>query len=862
MKKNIILKVLVALVVVISLFASAVPASAAVSNPRPSGDSVGLVTGVVRALMATTAGDTGSPLQEMVLDTGREMISLDENQYKNLNPGALASIPVELSDVEQVSAKAQVAPLIKTYSPIPDRRLLIVPVQWAGSPFSTARTATLNATVPALKTWWSSVSLGVETLTVNTLPVQDIPVDTTCDYLELGRAALVIAQKLGMASWFTNISLVLPDENECWWGGLGMMPGEMTWMNSIDVGVFAHELGHNMGLAHANGCIGSTTVSVIQKCSHNEYGDPTDVMGYGGEKFGYNAAYLRQLGWLPESKVQTWTSGSLNVTLSALRDASGVTRAVRIPMATKFSEQGPGEFWIQFRNEDSFWPRSGVYMNLIPTKDHITNAATNISSRVAGPGLFTWLCDLTPNATMDADFEFTVGKKWDDPLGRFSITVTAVSATSATINISPSVVLPIGAQSVSAIPEVDTDGKATGNIRVNWDVVAPAAYSQTEPVQWIATTLDGQSCVASVTVRTCLISGAPRLISIRVDVVGKNYAGVSTSRSVQVQPLPLTAPSLAIKAEATSSDAIVALTNLDNGGSSISSLSVTVDGKPCVLSGMTCSVAGLFPNSEYTVVAIAQNAIGSRRAETRFKTSLRIPKNPLVSIVKNGDHYEMRANVEVDEVNNVSRLEVYCGDVQSTWMKFDAVRDGVVVALPAVPNAFRDFASSGASSRSTRMGCHVQAYNEIGRSTSSYKETPLITITKGPAGPNTGPSSTSDRAADPSNTSDRTADPSGTSDRTADSYEARFNSDFRVSVKKTAAGTYVVSWKSTGIFTTGPKTRVVVPKIKGRACVRRTSTSCVFRGLKVSSPQKLVVKVYKQSSSVPFYGTKSIKVRP
>jgi hypothetical protein len=527
-----------------------------------------------------------------------------------------------------------------------------------------------------------------------------------------------------------------------------MMPGNMTWMSTVDVGVFAHELGHNMGLAHANSCIGSITVSVIQKCSHREYGDPTDVMGQGAwhvPTVGFGAAYLRQLGWLPESKVQTWTSGSVNVTLSALRDASGVTRAVRIPMTTTFSEQGPGEYWIQFRNEDSTGPRTGVYMNLIPTKDHIANAATDLDFvPVAGPGLFTWLCDLTPNTTMDADFEFVVGKKWNDPLGRFSITVTAVSATSATINISPSVVLPIGAQSVSAIPEVDADGKVTGNIRVNWDAVAPAAYSQTEPAQWVATTLNGQSCVASVTVRTCLISGAPRLIPIRVDVVGKNYAGVSTSRSVQVQPLPLSAPSLAIKAEATSSDAIVTLTNLDNGGSSISSLLVTVDDKPCVLSGMTCSVAGLLPNSEYTVIAIAQNAIGSRRAETRFKTSLRIPKNPLVSIVKNGDLYEMRANVEADEVNNVSRLEVYCGDVQSTWMKFDAVRDGVVVALPAVPKAFQDFASSGASSRSTRMGCHVQAYNEIGRSTSTYKETPLITIRKSPAGPNTDPSGTSD----------------------------------------------------------------------------------------------------------------------
>ena len=853
MKKNIILKVLVALVVVISLFASAVPASAAVSNPRPVGGNDTQVSGVVRAIMATSAGDTGSPLQEMVLDTGREMISLEENQYEDLNPGEVTSIRTEQTLVEQVSVKAQVAALVTTYSPIPDRRLLIVPVQWAGSPFSAARAATLNATVTSLKTWWSSVSLGVETLTVNTLPIQDIPVDTTCDYMTLNRVALAISQKFGVASWFTNISLVLPDENECWWGGLGMMPGEMTWMNSIDVGVFAHELGHNMGLPHANGCIGSTTVSLIQQCRHNEYGDPTDVMGYGEDVFGYNAAYLRQLGWISDSKIQTWTGGSVNVTLSALRNASGATRAVRIPTGTAFSEQGPGEYWIQYRNESSFWPRSGVYMNLIPTTAHITNAASNVSSTNSwGLGLFTWLCDLTPNAEMDGDFEFVMGKKWNDPLGRFSITVTAVSATSATVNISPSTVLPVGTQSVSAIPEVDADGKATGNIRVSWAAVAPVAYSQTEPAQWKATTQDGKSCTASVIDRSCVIYGAARLVPLSIGVAGKNYAGLSSSRSVQLQPLPLSAPSLVIKAEATSSDAIVALTSPDNGGSPISSLSVTVDNKPCVLSGMTCSVAGLYPNSEYTVVAIAQNAIGSRRAEINFKTSLRIPKSPFVSIVKNGDHFEMRAGVEDDEVNNVSRLEVYCGDVQSSWMKFDAVRDDVVVALPAVPNAFRDFASSGASSRSTRMGCHVQAYNEIGRSASTYKETPLITIRKSPAGIATGPSSASDQ----------TADPSSASDQTADTYESRFNSDFRVSVKKTATKTYVVSWKSTGLFTTGPKTRVVVPKIKGRPCVRRTSSSCVFRGLNISKPTKLVVKVYKQSPSVQFYGTKSIRVRP
>jgi hypothetical protein len=775
-----------------------------------SGNSDVAVSGIVRALMATSAGESGSPLQEMILDTNQGVFTLDEDQYKDLNPGDTATVRVAGSDLDDVVMKAQLAPTTSVYAPIADRRLLVVPVQWENSLFSDTRMAKLNTVTASLKTWWSTTSMGIENLTINTLPVQNIAPDSTCGYLALRASAMNAAIELGLNSWFTNLAIVLPDQNMCWWGGLGAMPGDVTWINAVTVKVFAHELGHNMGLPHANSCIGTLTVSTMQECQHNEYGDPTDVMGYGADNAIFGAAYLHQIGWLDSSKVATWSGSTVSMSIAPLRDAAGAIRAIRIPSVTELGNDGPGDYWLQLRTGDAVPSRNGLFMNLVPTTSHI--AATVSSTPQWGRGLFTWLCDLTPSGQMDWDFKFVVGAQWNDPQGRFRITLTALGANFATVTIAPSTVLPVAPQAVSTRVETDEMGLITGNIRVDWNAVAPRDNTQTEPVQWIASTQEGQFCIAAVRERSCVIRRVARQKSLLIQVISKNYAGSSPGPSVAVDRLPITPPTMSLDITPTATGASVDVL-VDDGGSTVMSMGISVNGQSCVFAGMSCRIEGLQPNTEYKAVALAANAAGSRQSETSFLTLFRVPASPRISFVKMDGFVHLRATVNADELNNVQKIFVYCSPIHSQWLIFDSIRKGITVQIPSTP-----------VTRNQGAYCFVRVWNPEGATTKSARS-PLVKFDK------------------------------------PESLKNSFAKNVRFSVKKSARNDYRVSWKFTGAFASGSKTRVVMPRIQGRACVRVSSTSCVYKGLVVKRTQSVKIKVSKKATPQNFQGQKVVRLR-
>ena len=75
---------------------------------------------------------------------------------------------------------------------------------------------------------------------------------------------------------YDKIIYLFPDNPSCGWIGLGEVGGDETWINGVnDSELYAHELGHNVGLGHASSkdC-GTKAIDNYASCSNSEYGDP------------------------------------------------------------------------------------------------------------------------------------------------------------------------------------------------------------------------------------------------------------------------------------------------------------------------------------------------------------------------------------------------------------------------------------------------------------------------------------------------------------------------------------------------------------------------------------------------------------
>lgn len=125
---------------------------------------------------------------------------------------------------------------------------------------------------------------------------------------------------------------VLPSTNSCGYSGLGQVGGtpSRAWTFRCDVAdSYAHELGHNLGMNHS-----STPTS--------EYGDTSDIMGYGGYGLRQvNAAHKEQMGWLPSQQVVAVTQAN---TYDIAPLEIDPTQA-QAPQTLKIAKPDTGEFY-------------------------------------------------------------------------------------------------------------------------------------------------------------------------------------------------------------------------------------------------------------------------------------------------------------------------------------------------------------------------------------------------------------------------------------------------------------------------------------------------------------------------------------
>ncbi|MCC7376001.1 MAG: PKD domain-containing protein [Verrucomicrobiales bacterium] len=217
------------------------------------------------------------------------------------------------------------------------------------------------------------------------------------------------------------------------WGGLGAVGGRGVWLQSSDLSVICHELGHNMGLSHGNfwntvrpelpedtrnlPFDGDSEVgidSVIGPGDDVEYGDPFDTMGGGGGmQAHFSGLHKYLLGWIPESAVFAVTNtGTYRIVAHDGGDlGAGVAEVLRI------SKDFERSYWVSARSQypGNPWLNNGVEL-------HWNNWHQAIGS--------SEILDTTPGTRHGKDDAAVVlGRTFSDASARVHITPVARGST-------------------------------------------------------------------------------------------------------------------------------------------------------------------------------------------------------------------------------------------------------------------------------------------------------------------------------------------------------------------------------------------------------------------------------------------------
>ena len=297
-----------------------------------------------------------------------------------------------------------------------------------------------------------------------------------------GLQAAAIAAAVGTVDFtqYNRIVIVFP-VTSCSFGGLanvGCQSASSTinheysivwlpisnWYKTDDVnpqmwGSAAHELGHTLGLNHANTLdFGSSSLGPLDFTATNpgtvhsappapeeadagspapvtavntEYGDYFAAMGYPWVDAGpYSAEHrAKLLGWIPKTDERDITASG-NYILAPAENSSG-PRALRVLRDSTSSSW----LWLEFHQATGFYTPNNMAGNPGNT---LTSGAQIHYENGFGDPLYTYLLDMTPVAISNNFFDGTLapGKSWSDPYSLLTLYVGTEASSSLGVTVS------------------------------------------------------------------------------------------------------------------------------------------------------------------------------------------------------------------------------------------------------------------------------------------------------------------------------------------------------------------------------------------------------------------------------------------
>lgn len=577
--------------------------AAAGSLTAASGATMQTVTGTVRLLVVDNPAN-GAPDEALttraVADVGGKLLDLPPAQAATLEAGdtvtvtavkgrhTATSVEAVLPASPEPSAGARMSAAVLNRQVTGAHTLTVLPVYW-DSPDPSAPLSTLTSLAAGTAEYWSQQSGGQIAVTPRVRDWVRIPNPGSCSSSALANAALAAHDVALPSAMSDHVMIYFPRRGDCGgWAGLGQVGGPLIWVNGYPLlDVTAHELGHNLGLGHANTTTctaGGARVTLSSSCTVSEYRDYADIMGIAMDapSGSLNTALADSLGIVQAVTAAAGTRTTVELAPLTRTDA---VRALRIRVAA-------GWVYLDFRpavGRDLRMPGwAGVQAHLLPDADIPASR----------------LLDGQPQTSYAfSSVSLPPGKTWSVPGSGLSVTVVSVTSTGARVDVAPDgVVKPMAAPVITAPASSAVVGSST---TVSWRVTSrPASIRLLVDGRQVSTATT-TSLTGSVRV-TGLTHGAHSLTLQAVDAAGQ----ISASSSPVTVTADLAPPSTPTGLSLSSSQVLSWRPSTDTV-SGLAGYLVSMDGRAPVRLGKVTSAIARTPVGRHTWWVSAVDRMGN-----------------------------------------------------------------------------------------------------------------------------------------------------------------------------------------------------------------------------------------------------------